>query len=85
MNLIFALSLSLSLATILPQSVLQQLSLPVPSGEYLFGGTQVCNKNVFSSENSSASTGKKGLVYTKKLIFKGKRGKIHIYIYTKKH
>ena len=45
-----------------------------------FGGKKVYTKGVFSSENSSASTGKKkGLVYTKKLVFKGKRRKIHIH------
>ena len=41
---------------------------------------KVYTKGVFSSENSSASTGKKGvLVYTKKLVFKGKEGKMHIH------
>ena len=49
------------------------------------GGQKVYTKGVFSSENSSASTGKNRFgVYTKKLVFKGKRrdreGK---YIYTK--
>ena len=45
-----------------------------------FGGKKVYTKGVFSSENSSASTSKKrGLVYTKKLVFKGERRKIHIH------
>ena len=45
------------------------------------GGKKVYTKGVFSSENASASTGqKRGLVYTKKLVFKRKEGK---YIYTK--
>ena len=45
-----------------------------------FGGKKFTPK-VFSAlkENSSASTGKKGvLVYTKKLVFKGKEGKMHM-------
>ena len=43
-------------------------------------GKKVYTKGVFSSENSSASTdNKRGLVYTKNLVFKGKRRKIHIH------
>ena len=43
-------------------------------------GKQVYTKGAFSSENSSATTGKKrGLVYTKNLVFKGKRRKIRIH------
>ena len=49
-------------------------------GQFIFGGKKVYTKGVFSSESSSASTGKKrGLVYTKKLVFKGERRKIHIH------
>ena len=46
---------------------------------FFFGGTEVYTKGAFSSENSSALKGakKKGLVYTKKLVFKGKEGKTY--------
>ena len=54
-------------------------TLPRRSTGQWIGGKKVYTKGVFSSENSSASTGKKGLVYTKKLVFKGKTRKIHIH------
>ena len=44
------------------------------------GGKKVYTKGVFGSENSSALTGKKrGLVYTKKPCFQGKRRKKHVH------
>ena len=53
---------------------------PAAVRTFSFGGKKVYTKGVFSSENSSASTGKRrGLVYTKELVFKGKRRKIHIH------
>ena len=48
--------------------------------EQTFRGKKVYTKGVFSSENSSASTSqKRGLACTKKLVFYGKRRKIHIH------
>ena len=62
-------------------SKVQMLTLVLGVGVFSLLGKKVYTKGVFSSENSSASTGKKGvLVYTKSLFSREKEGK---YIYTK--